>query len=590
MLDIKVTHGSYWYGAQIPYWVYIVLTVLPFTGFIGLDHLALRSPLTAFLKFIVNIPLFGYWYFYDIAQALGERELLEKYGIGVPFFGPTGIGAGIFSGSKEFPEGPKQVPRPWKYMLYALTTCIFIAFPINKLVIGDYWGALAQLLMYACFFTIITPILAVAWGLYDIYRVGFDTKGLFEKGAARFLPASWVMAPYFRRDAMGSLPAVIVPPSWVGNIVEKVAQVPIAAAEASTEVIGEVRNASKELVHEVSNASTGAVGKLSNASTGLAGKVIEESTGLVGQVSNATTGAVAEARQATNETIHNLQSIVSSPAKANIVGSTLELTEGAVKELSSNAKEVGNRAVQGMQRFPVIMGKVATGAAHNISQDTVVPITTAIKETTAAVQQGVENTTAAATAIANKTANAVEHVASNATSAASNIAEHAASNVSQGIIQRVNAVTGELGKKTTDTYGHVANNAAHAANEITQNATEVSDALKKAAISAAINPNPLINATSQMATHVSQDLGRASEHITKDSQEISKALGQSGGALILSSDPSLTTVILLFSLGFIAVSGYIFYTLRKLDKQPVEKSDDPPGEPRAVRESDKPSK
>lgn len=564
MLDIKVTHGSYWYGAQIPYWVYIVLTVLPFTGFIGLDHLALRSPLTAFLKFIVNIPLFGYWYFYDIAQALGERELLEKYGIGVPFFGPTGIGAGIFSGSKEFPEGPKQVPRPWKYMLYALTTCIFIAFPINKLVIGDYWGALAQLLMYACFFTIITPILAVAWGLYDIYRVGFDTKGLFEKGAARFLPASWVMAPYFRRDAMGSLPAVIVPPTWVGNMVEKVAQVPIAAAEASTEVIGEVRNA--------------------------------------------TTGAVAEARQATNETIHDLQTIASSPAKANIVDSTLKLTEGAVKELSSNAKEVGNRAVQGMQRFPVIMGKVATGAAHNISQDTVVPITTAIKETTAAVQEGVQTTTAAATNIANKAVAAVEHVANNATSATSNIAEHAASNVSQGIINRVNSVTGELGKQTTNAYGHVANqathvanNAAHAAKELTQSATAVGTALEKDAIKAAnaiaTNPTPLINATSKLVTDVSQDLGRAagevgkvSEHITKDSQEISKALGQSGGALILSSDPSLTTVILLFSLGFIAVSGYIFYTLRKLDKQPVEKSDDPPGEPRAVRESDKPSK
>jgi hypothetical protein len=73
----------------------MIFAILPVTGLIGGDHLLLRSPMTALLKLISIVPLFGFWYFYDIAQALGEREYVEKYGIAVPFYGPTGIGAGI---------------------------------------------------------------------------------------------------------------------------------------------------------------------------------------------------------------------------------------------------------------------------------------------------------------------------------------------------------------------------------------------------------------------------------------------------------------------------------------------------------------
>ena len=99
MLDIQVTQGSYWKGAQIPYYMFIILTI--FGGLFGLDHLALRSPLTAILKVLSIIPLLGFWYFYDIAQAIGEREYVEKYGIAVPFYGPIGIGAGILSALTE---------------------------------------------------------------------------------------------------------------------------------------------------------------------------------------------------------------------------------------------------------------------------------------------------------------------------------------------------------------------------------------------------------------------------------------------------------------------------------------------------------
>ena len=184
-LDIEITQGSYWKGGQIPYWLYMVFVIVPFTGLFGVDHMLLRSPLTAILKFLSIIPLFGFWYFYDMAQ-LGERELIEKNGIGIPFYGPMGIGAGIFTGTGQ-PISPPDIARPWTFIGYVITSLLFIALPVNKLIIGDYWGALIQFCMY-----IISPLTlgllllpAIGWGLYDIYRILFNTKELIH-GENRF--------------------------------------------------------------------------------------------------------------------------------------------------------------------------------------------------------------------------------------------------------------------------------------------------------------------------------------------------------------------------------------------------------------------
>jgi hypothetical protein len=63
---------------------------------------------------------------------------------------------------------------------------------------------------------------------------------------------------------------------------------------------------------------------------------------------------------------------------------------------------------------------------------------------------------------------------------------------------------------------------------------------------------------------------------------------QKGGALTLASmTPSVP--VLLLSVGLLAFSGYVFYVYKNTFKKP-EKSDDPPREPRAVRESFKSGK
>lgn len=226
-LDVGITQGPYWKGAQIPYWLYMIFVIVPFTGLFGIDHLLLRSPMTAMLKTLSIIPLFGFWYFYDMAQ-LGEKELIMKHGIGVPFYGPVGIGAGMFTGEKGQPVSPPDTPRPWRFIAYVITTCLFISFPINKLIIGDYWAALSQILMYLIF-----PLTfaAIAWGFYDMYRIVFDTRGVFDKGTARVFPASWINGSFFDNSVMG--PGKAQDDVGLAKLIKKAYSTSVELADAS---------------------------------------------------------------------------------------------------------------------------------------------------------------------------------------------------------------------------------------------------------------------------------------------------------------------------------------------------------------------
>ena len=214
-LDVEITQASYWGGSQIPYWLYMLFVIFPVTGVLGIDHLLLRSPMTALLKFISFVPLFGFWYFYDIAQ-LGEGAIIKEHGIGIPFYGPGNIGKGMFHNPAKGNAGisHEDKSRPWIFTGYVLTSIIFLAFPVNKIIIGDYYGALAQLCML-----IIAP-LALAWSIYDIYRIVFDTRGVMEKGTARIPPASFLMSGYFTKamDVLGPKPSEPEPPGLLGTV------------------------------------------------------------------------------------------------------------------------------------------------------------------------------------------------------------------------------------------------------------------------------------------------------------------------------------------------------------------------------------
>ena len=322
MLDIQVTQGSYWKGAQIPYFVYIILTI--FTGLLGLDHLALRSPLTAALKVLSIVPLLGFWYFYDIAQALGERDNIEKFGIAVPFYGPTGIGAGMFSGTKDIPEAPKDIPGPWKYLFYVLTTCIFIVFPINKFVLGDYMSGIVHILMYILF-----PLtfIAIAWSFYDVYQALFRTKDIFENGVPRMTPASMLVGERFRRNALGPYPpSPPPPPTWFQRLFTAWMEVPIVAAKAASTSIDLGTKATVGIASVVE----GEVENKVHEAASVASQAIQTAK----VASNAVSGTVAEGAKAAEGTAALLQKIPAIGEKvASEMGDPSKLIDAAKKSI-----------------------------------------------------------------------------------------------------------------------------------------------------------------------------------------------------------------------------------------------------------------
>lgn len=339
MLDKEITKGSYWGGSQISYWMYLVSV---FFGFLGIDHLLLRSPITAILKIISIIPLFGFWYFFDIAQAFGEKDLVKKYGIAVPYYGPIGIGQGIFhdDGVKASPE---EIPRPWKFIGYFLATCLLIATPINKLVLGDYVGAGAQAVYYMLILTIILPFIAIIWGFLDVYNVIFKTRDLFEKGAQRLPPATMIpffnVDPNFKAEALG----------------------PKKAVEADT-ITGAIRDAATTLMGPLTTvtgivtapltAVSGSVAKTINTASEVAQETIKTAGTAAQVLPAAATGlaqsalAIGTSMQAAAQGVAALPSALNPAAIGDSVGKSVgKLTKQAGGALSGGSDYISNSSV-----------------------------------------------------------------------------------------------------------------------------------------------------------------------------------------------------------------------------------------------------
>ena len=238
-----------------------------------------------------------------------EREYVEKFGIGVPFYGPTGIGAGMFSGTKGIPEAPKDIPGPWRYFAYVLTTCVFLVFPINKFVLGNYIGGILHIIMYILF-----PLtfIAIAWSFYDVFHVIFGTRGLFENGVPHMIPASMLVGPYFRRDAIGPHPALPPePPTWFQRFFNAWLEVPISAGKAVSKTIDVGRDAtvgaidtgittSQSVIKGVGSAVEGA-GEASKALTsGVANVVVGEVKDIAKEAGDVASGVIQTAKVASN--------------------------------------------------------------------------------------------------------------------------------------------------------------------------------------------------------------------------------------------------------------------------------------------------
>jgi hypothetical protein len=175
------TQGKFWGGATASTMIYMILAIFPLTGFFGIDHLYLHSPGTFVMKAILNVVTFGYWYFHDVIQAVSfESEDVKDMGLSVPWFGPSGIGAGGFKG-----EGVAEAPQNnLMYVAYVLSA-MFIPFGLDYVIAGDYKGALFK---YASIFMLGAGFI---FGLINVFKIIMKPAEVFCEGTYRYPPFTW---------------------------------------------------------------------------------------------------------------------------------------------------------------------------------------------------------------------------------------------------------------------------------------------------------------------------------------------------------------------------------------------------------------
>jgi len=201
------SQGDYWNGYMIDSWIYKVLAIFPLTGFLGIDHLALRSPFTAMLKFLVNILFWGAWYIYDIIQMMMDNTFVAKYGMSTPW-APRGHGYKLFKDLTENNTEEFGKPSPYYggflssflFVLYAMSTA-FVSFTgLPSFIAGDYVGGLVKLCTIFLF-----PIYMVT-GIFEYFTSG----GLEKEGVPRTWPliSPGIMPTLLINDPVDHYPAV----------------------------------------------------------------------------------------------------------------------------------------------------------------------------------------------------------------------------------------------------------------------------------------------------------------------------------------------------------------------------------------------
>lgn len=188
------TSGKFWGGTVLPFWVMMLFTAFPLTGFLGLDHLLFRSPSTAFAKFIVNLFTLGMWYVYDMIQVFGDKGFVKEYGFSKPAVGPAGLALDYFrgiSGSDTLSPSKSGIVSLLLFVAYLAT--LLVPFGISNFVAGDTKGGVAKFLFsFGVWGLIWIPFFFVT-GIFETFYAITDTEKVFTKGAVRPPPITLLM-------------------------------------------------------------------------------------------------------------------------------------------------------------------------------------------------------------------------------------------------------------------------------------------------------------------------------------------------------------------------------------------------------------
>ena len=214
-------------GTFLSYDVFLGLSVLG--GFLALDHLYLRSPLTFLAKLVVNILFFGVWWIYDAAQAIFNADTIKVYGLGVPGLGPKGIACGVLA--KDEPD-----KKHMRFFTYAIALIFGGMLGIDSFLVGNKQRGIIRLV---CMISVIFAPIALAWWGWNMIRFFTDTKQVVSEHAGYFGAASSSM----EEEMLARWPflsALFSPVETITKIVNEILQPFQQTAEAAIKTVDSV--------------------------------------------------------------------------------------------------------------------------------------------------------------------------------------------------------------------------------------------------------------------------------------------------------------------------------------------------------------
>ncbi len=175
------TQKEFWGGTTLSYTMYKILALFPISGLLGLDHMYMRSAGTGFMKFIMNILTLGYWYFYDAIQSFVDEEDVMKFGVSMPLYGPSGIGAGSFATEDEPVTDANGSATA--FLLFC-ASAIFLPFGVEYLFAGDIVG-------FVCKFVGTLFFIGLIYGLINNIKLITHPERVMCEGLPRYPPFTW---------------------------------------------------------------------------------------------------------------------------------------------------------------------------------------------------------------------------------------------------------------------------------------------------------------------------------------------------------------------------------------------------------------
>jgi hypothetical protein len=312
-------------ASYLSYNVFLALSVLG--GFLALDHLYLRSPLTFLAKLILNVFTLGAWWLYDASQAVFNRDVVKIFGLSLPGWGPMGIGAGTMAA--DVPD-----KKHMAFFAYGLALIFGGIFGLDSFLVGDNQSGFIRLISLI---TVIFAPLAIFWWGINMVKFFAKTKDVVEMNWEYF------GAPQPAEEKMTLGEQIVSKIPFLNKIFGPAGAVsgPLAVVE---EVLGKrAANIAEKALEPALGTLQGAVG------------VAQEAVGTVKSAVDLGAQTVQSASNIASKTLNTVGQVAETGTAAlGLAGQAATLSEGVTAQALERALQKGGGANNDMLSYTLI--------------------------------------------------------------------------------------------------------------------------------------------------------------------------------------------------------------------------------------------